>query len=74
MIRFKLKELIAQKEYEEKRRITLEEIAKSTELHRSTLSKINNQKASTSKIEVIDKLCAYFDVDVSQIIEFIKEK
>ena len=71
MIRFKLKELVSQKEFEEKRRITLEEVSAETGIHRSTLSKINNQKAATSKIDIIDKLCGYFKVDVSQVIEYI---
>lgn len=74
MIRFKLKELIAQKEYEEKRRITLEEVSTKTGIHRSTLSKINNQKGATSKIDIIDKLCRYFNVNVSQVIEYDSEE
>ena len=42
MIRFHLKELIADKEFAEKRRITIGEIAKDTGINRMTLSKIIN--------------------------------
>ena len=43
MIRIKLKEVIADKEFSENRVITLAEIAKETGIHRTTLSKIANE-------------------------------
>lgn len=73
MIRFRLKELIAEKEFQEARRITLEEIAKVTGIHRTTLSKISNYKSYNTTIEVLDKLCDYFQVSLGQLAEHIKE-
>lgn len=43
MIRFKLKELLAEKAFKDKRRITLSEVSNATGIHRTTLSKIANQ-------------------------------
>lgn len=73
MIRFRLKELIADKEFREERRVTLEEISKITDIHRTTLSKLSNQKGYNTTTEVLDKLCDYFQVDVGQLAEHIKD-
>jgi putative transcriptional regulator len=71
MIRYRLKELIADREFQEGRRITLEEIAKETKIHRTTLSKIANQKGYKTNTEILDKLCEYFAVGLGSIAEHI---
>ena len=73
MIRFRLKELIADKEFKEGRRITLAEIAQETGLHRATLSKLANQKGYNATTDVLDKLCVYFGVDVGDVAKHISE-
>ena len=60
MIRIKLKEVIADKEFSENRVITLAEIAKETGIHRTTLSKIANERGYNTGTENIDKLCRFF--------------
>lgn len=74
MIRFRLKELIADKEFKENRRITFDEIAKATGVHRTTLSKIANQKGYNTTTKVLDKLCAYFDVQVDAVAEYVESQ
>lgn len=74
MIRFRLKELIAEKEFQEGRRITLEEISKATDIHRTTLSKVSNQKGYNTTTEVLDKLCDYFQVNLGELAEHIKNE
>ena len=69
MIRFRLKELLADKEFKESRRVTLDEVAKSTGVHRTTLSKIANQKGYNTSTDVLDKLCAFFEVGVGELAE-----
>jgi len=73
MIRYRLKELIAEKGFQEGRRITLEEVAKETGVHRTTLSKIANQKGYKTNTEVLDKLCAFFDVEIGQVAEYLED-
>lgn len=73
MLRFRLKELIADKEFRDGRRITLDEIAKATAIHRTTLSKIANQKGYNTTTDNLDKLCAYFGCRVEQLMEYIPE-
>ena len=72
MLRFKLKELIAKKEFAEDRQITLKEIAAETGINRMTLSKIVNHKGYSTDTDNIDKLCSYFDCDVEDLVERVK--
>jgi len=44
MIRFRLREMIIDREFKEGRRINLEEIARETGIHRTTLSRIAGQR------------------------------
>jgi len=74
MIRFRLKELIADKEYKEDRRVTLEEVSKETGIHRTTLSKIANQKGYVTNTDVLDRLCAYFNVTTSDVAEYVQDQ
>ncbi|MCD8521880.1 MAG: helix-turn-helix transcriptional regulator [Saccharospirillaceae bacterium] len=71
MIRFRLKELIADKEFKEGRRITLEEVSRETGIHRTTLSKIANQKGYVTNTDVLDRLCVYFEVPIGSIAEHL---
>ncbi len=73
MIRFLLKERVAEKEFREKRRITLDELAKETGVSRNTLSRISNTYGYNTTTEALDKLCTYFDCTVSDLVEHIKE-
>lgn len=73
MIRFHIKELIAEKEFSEGRRITLDEISEATGIHRTTLSLMSNRKGYSARTESIDKLCKFFGVPVDKVISFIDE-
>ena len=71
MLRFKIKEMIGKKEFEEDRRITIGEIAEAAGIHRMTLSKLINQKGSNTGTENLDRLCKYFQCRVEDLIEYI---
>jgi putative transcriptional regulator len=74
MIRFRLKELIADKEFNENRRITFDELSKSTGIHRTTLSKIANQKGYNTTTDVLDKLCVYFGVELDKVASYTPDE
>jgi putative transcriptional regulator len=74
MIRFRLKELIADKEFNENRRITFDELSKSTGIHRTTLSKIANQKGYNTTTDVLDKLCVYFGVELDRVASYTPDE
>jgi len=73
MIRFKLKELISEKSFQEGRRVTLEEISQFTGIHRTTLSRLSNVRGYNVTTDIIDKLCIFFDVQVSDVAIYIKD-
>lgn len=73
MIRFRLKELIADKGFQEGRRVTIDEVAKETDIHRTTLSKIANQKGYKTNTEVLDKLCTFFGVEVGDVAQHVED-
>lgn len=73
MIRFHLKELIAEKEFTEKRRITIGEISQETGINRMTLSKIINHPGHSTVTDNLDNLCNYFDCSIEQLVTHIKE-
>ncbi|MCP4378066.1 MAG: helix-turn-helix transcriptional regulator [bacterium] len=73
MIRFRLKELIAEKEFSDGRRVTLDEIAKEIGISRNTLSRIANNRGYNTTTDVIDRLCLFFDCSVEKVMEHLKQ-
>lgn len=73
MLRFRLKELIAEKEFRENRVVTLVEIGEATGIHRMTLSKIANHRGYNPSADVLDRLCSYFRCRIEQLVEHIPE-
>lgn len=71
MLRFKLTERIADKEFNERRRITVQEIAEATGINRMTLSKLLNKHGVNVQTENLDRLCAYFGCSIDEIVEYI---
>lgn len=73
MIRFRLKELIAEKGFQENRRVTLDEVAQHTGVHRTTLSKIANQRGYNTTTDIVDKLCEYFGVQLQEVAQYVDD-
>ncbi|PZU29171.1 MAG: transcriptional regulator [Stenotrophomonas sp.] len=73
MLRFKLRERIADLEFRERRRVQLQEIAAATGLNRMTLSKLINHHGANVQTDVLDKLCTYFDCKVEDLVEHVMD-
>lgn len=73
MLRFRLKERIAEKEFREGRVVTLVEIAGATGIHRMTLSKLANHRGYNPSADVLDKLCGFFGCRIEQLVEHIPD-
>ncbi len=71
MLRYRIKELIAEKEFRERRRVTVQEIAAATGITRNTLSKMINQHGTNVRSDNFDRLCAYFDCRIEQLVEYV---
>ena len=73
MIRFRLKELLAEKGFRERRIITISEVAEATGINRMTLSKIANHHGTNTVTDNLDKLCNYFECPLSALAEHISD-
>jgi len=67
MIRFRLSELIADKQFKEDRRITMIEVAAATGINRMTLSRMLNQKGYSTVTDNLDRLCEYFGCQIGEL-------
>lgn len=72
MLRFKLKERIAAKEFKEGRRISLSEVAETTGIGRITLSRMLN-RGTNVRSDTLDRLCAYFDCRIEDLVEYVPD-
>ena len=73
MIRFKIKERIADKEFKEDRRVTIGEVAEATGIHRMTLSKMVKQCGYKSGTDSLDKPCKFFACSIQDLAEYIED-
>lgn len=73
MIRFRLQELLADKQFKEGRRVTLTELSEATGINRVTLSKMVNQRGYSTVTDNLDKLCKFFDCKVGDIAEYVPD-
>lgn len=74
MIRFRFKELLAEKGFLERRIVTISEVAQATGINRMTLSKIANHPGYSTVTENLDKLCNYFRCPLASLAEHIPEE
>jgi DNA-binding Xre family transcriptional regulator len=74
MIRFKLGEMMEKKQFAEGRRLTVSEVATATGLNRMTLSKLLNHKGYGTGTDTIDRLCAFFECSVEDLMEYLPDE
>lgn len=73
MIRFLLRDRISEKEFSEKRKITLDELSEKTGISKNTLSRMQSKFDYNATTDNLNKLCAYFECEVGKIIEYVPE-
>lgn len=74
MIRFRLKERLADKSFKERRVISITEVAEVTGIARSTLNRIANTPGYSTSTDVLDKLCVYFGCELGALAEHVADK
>ncbi len=73
MIRYRLKEIMADFQFKTGKRVTFEEVASETGIHRTTLSKIANHRNYNTTTDNIDKLCKLFKCAIGDLMEYIDD-
>lgn len=71
MIRIKLRQLIDDKAFSERRRITVNEVAEATGISRPTLTRILNVPGYNTNTETIDALCRYLGCTPCDLLELV---
>ena len=72
MVRFRLKELISDKNFKENRRVTLKKISEATGIHKTTLSKIQSKRGYTTTTDTLEKLCLYLECSFDDLMEIVE--
>lgn len=52
------------------RKLKISDITRDTGINRGTLTRLYHENFSRIDVEVIDKLCKYFDINVQDILEY----
>jgi len=75
MIQFHFKQLLADKEFKEKRSFSILEVAEKTGISRVTISKIANSKGDyNTTTDHIEKLCLYFECRPNDLMTIILDE
>ena len=74
MIRFRIRELLSDKQFEEDRVVTVTEMAEATGISRVTLSKMLNHRGYVTGSDTLDKLCRYFACRLEKLAEYIPDE
>lgn len=72
MLRFRLRELMADKTFIEGERVTFEEISQATGINRTTLSKMANVRGYNTTTDNLDRLCRFFSCSLSDVAEYVE--
>ena len=71
MIRIKLKQLLDEKSFNERRRITLNEVCEVTGISRPTLNRIANTPGYNTNTDIVDALCKYFECTPCELLSYV---
>lgn len=74
MIRIKLRQLLDDKAFSERRKITLNEVAETTGISRPTLNRVVNVPGYNTNTDTISALCDYLDCTPCDLLELVPEK
>ncbi len=74
MIRFKLRALLDDKSFRENSRITLNTVARDTNISRTTLNRIVNVRGYNATTDAINELCKYFDCTPCELLEYVPDE
>ena len=73
MIRVLLKQLLDEKAFKERRRITLNEVSEETGISRATVTRIANIPGYNTNTDAIDALCKYFECTPCELLLYVEE-
>lgn len=73
MLRFRLQELLAERQFRTGERVTLTSLALATGINRVTLSKMINQRGYSTVTDSLDRLCRFFECPIERLVEYVPD-
>ena len=73
MIQCRLRELIAVKARQERRKVSYQDVRTQSGVGRNTLTRLANDRADMVAISTVDRLCAYFDCQPGELFIYVRE-
>jgi len=73
VIRYRVQELLADKQFAEDRVVTITELATATGISRVTLSKMINQRGYITGSDNLDSLCRYFGCSLDKLAVYLPD-
>ena len=73
MIRIRFKQLLDDKGFKERRRISVSEVVNESGVSQTTLSRIANTPGYNARLDAIDALCKYFGCTPGELLEYVDE-
>lgn len=55
------------------KKLKISDAVRDTGINRGTLTRLYHEQATRVELEVIGKLCAYFDCEVGELLEYVPE-
>ncbi|MBU0539675.1 MAG: helix-turn-helix domain-containing protein [Gammaproteobacteria bacterium] len=72
MIRILFKQLLDEKSFREKRRITVGEVSEVTGISRATLTRVANVPGYNTNTDTINALCGYFECEPKDLLRYVE--
>ncbi|WP_414711289.1 helix-turn-helix domain-containing protein [Spongiibacter sp. UBA1325] len=60
--------MLSEKEFREGTSVTMKDVAEATGIHPVTLSKIGKNRGYNPSLDIVDRLCEYFDCEVNDLL------
>jgi DNA-binding Xre family transcriptional regulator len=73
MLRFRLQQLLSDRQFATGQRMTLTELAVVTGVNRVTLSRMANVRGYNTVTDNLDRLCTFFGCKIEQLVEHVPE-
>lgn len=73
MIRIKLRQLLDEKAFRERTRITLNEVADATGVSRPTLTRIVNNPGYNTNTDTVNALCKYLQCTPGELLQYVED-
>jgi len=73
MLRIMFKQLLDEKAFKERRRISVQEVSEETGISRPTLTRVANVPGYNATIDVLDSLCDYFDCEPADLLQRVQD-